>query len=1795
MLYPATRLSFGRILKLTVTVLLLVCGASAMLAQVAPILVPYQVTSLAGNTQLTSVGFGGDGGPGTGAALNTPGAIALDTVGNVYFADKGSDVIREINAQTGVIEIIAGIAPSKCAGVVCSAATAGCQDGVTAAGHASPASVSGLAVDGNGNVFFADTNYQAAWVIFKNGTQVANFIKLVDPTGVTTAGGVLPGYVYHIAGVYNPSTCVGTTTPIVDGALSTTATLHNATVLDLDGAGNIYIADIGNQVQRVINTQATTQSFFGIQVKPGYMAAIMNCTSNANSLTGKSLTTSCSGIPADPLSFGGPVSQIYFWSTSGQVGGTVDQYGNVYETDQAGPTYQYAGAAYAGGAPLAKMINVTSTTAVPAEPSGPQTAKYGDWYQVLNNIGQPGTTIANSVPKLGNSTSAVLAQDNGDFPIRGASMQVDPNGYVWLMDTHYPIMMKFDPNTGVGHRFLCDSGDGYETGDTFCLGGVPAGVLGGTTASPVLCNATTALPAGSGGPATTDLYGNGCPADEARVGGGGTGQMIFDAAGDLVWADTSINEVRKASVDSQFPATSLGTPAYQTLQIHFDQTNLPTMPAGYVTTTAQTAVPAGVFTILPGSPDFTLSTTTPAVSAYPSPAVCTNQTLGQGTAAQAGTTTATNGFQLDNSLDCMVNVTFNPQGPGVRTGILQVTTASGGIYRFGLTGIGSGPQVVIDGGTQTVFGTTGIGASGPGQIAVAQSGSVYIADPSNNRIVVEPVGGAQTAIGPSITIGGAASTLSKPMGVALDAAGNVYIADTGNNRVIKVSAVSGAGTLLGGITAVGVPAYPAMTFSGPQALAVDFAGNVYIADTGNARIVEISPYGAFAPAVLMQYTGAPTLTTPVGIAVDSKGNVYVADSANSNGIIKILAGGGDMQPSPGTTSVPSAAFLVGFGSAPNNNPNGIAVDAAGDIYVSDSVLNSVEFISGSTGAAAAPYALSFSGMKVPGAVALDGQGNVYVADTGNKQVLLMNRTQVAYNFGQVPLDTAYATGNQLPPAPLTALQPLTVTNIGNTSLPILTAFGVLSGTNVGDFTESDTCSTSSAAANFPTGVIGAGLHCTAVVTDDDTTGKGARSAILTAQGGLATVNFSAVAIAPLATLMLAISAPPTAGITETVTVTATQPYVTGNVPTGNITFTYTVDGTAGTPVVVALTPGATTSTASFNLPTLLLGRKYVVNASYAGDAVSSPSDATPLPFYVPGLPVTVSAASVSYTYGSPVPAITGTVTGIAAADASSVSYTFTTAATASTPVTSATNPPYPITVVFAPTAGASNPQAYLNYGFPTVYTTAGGTTPATVTENQYPLKFTINPWSLPYGALPADAPILQVTGANGNSTQNIWEYIQTPLVNGDKLAQPIFTPSNTAVLPVGTYTVTSTLSIPVHGSTYDNINNYAVTLVPGTLTIGKEASTVTVAPAATVELPTAVASGTQTVILTPATSSFYGTPTGTVTITDYFTPIIAASPGVGTPTTTVLGPYTLNKGSYVYVPTSTTLGTHAYYANYSGDSNYLTSFGPSTTTVTCLGLESPALLGATPSQSPSTCLLVDYADFTVTASASPMQLLPGTVPGGVASIVGQSATYPQYESVTVTSVESYVSSATNIINVTCATSAPSWLSCGLSLTYSSTYGLSNPITPVSIGVAGTQNLALASGKTVVFYVQASTPAQLPVNFFSTEVRGSATKAVLAYLPLAALVFLPLAWKSRRRLSKALFLLIALAAISVGTTACQHNTVEFYTPVPLGNQSVTITAVGPGTGPGGTVLPCKNPTASPNDCVNRAFVVPVSVQ
>src|ERR1039458_1957880 len=105
----------------------------------APELIPFEINIIAGNNHGLAGGYGGDGQlaespvlDATPSTVNGPAASGTDSVGNVYIADTSNDVIREINAQTGIITSIAGVPPSACTGTICTNHTTGCADGVPA-------------------------------------------------------------------------------------------------------------------------------------------------------------------------------------------------------------------------------------------------------------------------------------------------------------------------------------------------------------------------------------------------------------------------------------------------------------------------------------------------------------------------------------------------------------------------------------------------------------------------------------------------------------------------------------------------------------------------------------------------------------------------------------------------------------------------------------------------------------------------------------------------------------------------------------------------------------------------------------------------------------------------------------------------------------------------------------------------------------------------------------------------------------------------------------------------------------------------------------------------------------------------------------------------------------------------------------------------------------------------------------------------------------------------------------------------------------------------------------------------------------------------------------------------------------------------------------------------------------------------------------------------------------------------------------------------------------------------------
>jgi len=297
-------------------------------------------------------------------------------------------------------------------------------------------------------------------------------------------------------------------------------------------------------------------------------------------------------------------------------------------------------------------------------------------------------------------------------------------------------------------------------------------------------------------------------------------------------------------------------------------------------------------------------------------------------------------------------------------------------------------------------------------IAAGPQGYLYVADSGNHRVVrfdaqgqstewgsnciLETGAGCVRAEGVELPLG--AGQFNEPWGIAAGPSGHVYVADTWNHRIQVFDANGkflgqwGTGRL------VDVGDDPSLRqsnpygFYGPRGVAVDRQGNVYVTDTGNERVmvyqVSFGLDGSASTDFWYQWgsTGPETgqFLEPVGIAVDAAGRVYVADTWNLR--VQVFAPGSDGKVDPR----PEATIQVtGWESDSRENKPYIAVDPGGRIYftVPDRSYVAVVNLSGKVLAVWGGYGTDLSSFTLPIGVAVDSAGKVYVSDSGNGRVL----------------------------------------------------------------------------------------------------------------------------------------------------------------------------------------------------------------------------------------------------------------------------------------------------------------------------------------------------------------------------------------------------------------------------------------------------------------------------------------------------------------------------------------------------------------------------------------------------------------------------------------------------------------------------------------------------------------------------------------------------------------------------------------------------------------------------------------
>ncbi|UOE36798.1 hypothetical protein MTP16_25310 (plasmid) [Hymenobacter monticola] len=293
----------------------------------------------------------------------------------------------------------------------------------------------------------------------------------------------------------------------------------------------------------------------------------------------------------------------------------------------------------------------------------------------------------------------------------------------------------------------------------------------------------------------------------------------------------------------------------------------------------------------------------------------------------------------------------------------------------------------------------------PFGVAVAPGGTVYVADGDNHCIrKITPEGAVSTLAG-ACEAGfadgaGAAARFTRPLGVAVGPGDTVYVADTGNHRIRKISPRGQVSTLAGsGQRGLANGTGPAARFTRPTGVAVAANGAVYVADSADC-IRRIAPNGRVGTAVDLTPWREPPgnaegRVAPFGVAIARDGTLYITGSLTARvykvtpkGKVSILAGCG---PHCDPYEEPSGAPSF-------RNPIGVAVAPDGSLYVTDPVNNAVRHVTPNghfstliddSGRAVNP---AYTGSIVPAqpqGVAVDAAGKVYIADTSNNRVLVV--------------------------------------------------------------------------------------------------------------------------------------------------------------------------------------------------------------------------------------------------------------------------------------------------------------------------------------------------------------------------------------------------------------------------------------------------------------------------------------------------------------------------------------------------------------------------------------------------------------------------------------------------------------------------------------------------------------------------------------------------------------------------------------------------------------------------------------
>jgi hypothetical protein len=348
-----------------------------------------------------------------------------------------------------------------------------------------------------------------------------------------------------------------------------------------------------------------------------------------------------------------------------------------------------------------------------------------------------------------------------------------------------------------------------------------------------------------------------------------------------------------------------------------------------------------------------------------------------------------------------------PNGAG--TGIVKVektptVSINGPVFNYFIAGTtitfaGNNGGFANGNGTSALFGN-------PYGLARDASGNIFVADRNNNRIRkitadAEVTTFAGSASGGAIVNGvGTAAGFYSPVGVAFDASGNLYVSEVSNQAIRKITSAALVSTVAGNGTAGNSNGTgTAATFNQPVGMAVDGAGNIFVADYINHLIRKITPAGVVStfagsgnPALTDGTGTAASFNGPFALAFDANGNLIVADYLNhairkitTAGVVTTIAGNG------------TAGYVDATGLAARfNRPAGLVLDQNNNIYLCDAINNCirkvtsagvVSTLAGSTTAGNTDGVGTAAQFNYPIAICADfASSTLYIADFANHRI-----------------------------------------------------------------------------------------------------------------------------------------------------------------------------------------------------------------------------------------------------------------------------------------------------------------------------------------------------------------------------------------------------------------------------------------------------------------------------------------------------------------------------------------------------------------------------------------------------------------------------------------------------------------------------------------------------------------------------------------------------------------------------------------------------------------------------------------